>query len=81
MCAFFLFQFWAAYVPCEAQYKDAVQQTLEQIDLIIRLTDKYSTDLRICTSADGNNLYSNGGVRVLLIMICHLFASACVPVH
>lgn len=48
-------------MPCEAQYKDAVQLTLEQIDLIIRLTEKYSTDLRICTSADGNiNLYLNG---------------------
>lgn len=51
---FTTFQFWAAYVPCEAQYKDAVQLTLEQIDVIIRLTDKYSKDLTICTSAEGN---------------------------
>lgn len=49
----FFFQFWAAYVPCEAQYKDAVQLTLEQIDVIIRLTNKYSNDLTICTSAKG----------------------------
>lgn len=27
-------QFWAAYVPCGAQYLDAVQLTLEQIDVI-----------------------------------------------
>lgn len=50
---FLFIQFWAAYVPCEAQYKDAVQQTLEQIDLIIRLTNKYSNQLTICTSASG----------------------------
>ncbi|KAG4072428.1 hypothetical protein HA402_004360 [Bradysia odoriphaga] len=44
-------QFWAAYVPCEAQHKDAVQLTLEQIDVIIRLTEKYSPQLTTCTSA------------------------------
>lgn len=47
----FSLQFWAAYVPCEAQYKDAVQITLEQIDVIIRLTEKYSPQLTSCTSA------------------------------
>uniref|UniRef100_A0A1A9X0U5 Uncharacterized protein n=1 Tax=Glossina brevipalpis TaxID=37001 RepID=A0A1A9X0U5_9MUSC len=26
-------RFWAAYVPCEAQHRDAVQLTLEQIDM------------------------------------------------
>lgn len=46
-------QFWAAYVPCEAQHKDAVQQTLEQIDVIIRLTDKYRPKLTMCNSAFG----------------------------
>lgn len=54
LCAIYIFKFWAAYVPCEAQYKDAVQLTLEQIDVIIRLTDKYSKDLTLCTSAEGN---------------------------
>lgn len=63
-------QFWAAYVPCEAQYKDAVQLTLEQIDVIIRLTDKYSKDLIICTSAEGN-LFKLPVVS-LLVSICHL---------
>ncbi|XP_055595539.1 uncharacterized protein LOC129746102 [Uranotaenia lowii] len=43
-------QFWAAYVPCEAQHKDAVQITLEQIDVIRRLTDRYSPHLTACTS-------------------------------
>ncbi|XP_058450621.1 uncharacterized protein LOC131430028 isoform X2 [Malaya genurostris] len=43
-------QFWAAYVPCEAQHKDAVQITLEQIDVIKRLTERYSPHLTACTS-------------------------------
>ncbi|XP_023943541.2 uncharacterized protein LOC112049750 [Bicyclus anynana] len=45
-------QFWAAYVPCDAQHRDAVQLTFEQIDLIQRLTDKYHPQLTFCTSAD-----------------------------
>lgn len=49
----FLLQFWAAYVPCQAQYRDAVQLTLEQIDVIRRLTDKYSPQIRLCASAAG----------------------------
>ncbi|KRJ99088.1 uncharacterized protein LOC6529563 [Drosophila yakuba] len=44
-------QFWAAYVPCEAQHRDAVQLTLEQIDVIKRLTDRYSPQLTTCNSA------------------------------
>lgn len=50
---FYLLQFWAAYCPCEAQYKDAVQITLEQIDVIDRLTDRYSPQLTKCTSSYG----------------------------
>jgi len=50
---FLFFQFWAAYVPCEAQHRDAVQLTLEQIDVIKRLTDRYSPQLTTCTSAQG----------------------------
>ncbi|XP_066261636.1 dipeptidase 1-like [Euwallacea similis] len=45
-------QFWAAYVPCDSQYKDAVQLTLEQIDVIRRFTDWYHPRLVLCTSAE-----------------------------
>ncbi|XP_069165230.1 dipeptidase 1-like [Procambarus clarkii] len=45
-------QFWASYVPCEAQRLNAVQLTIEQIDLIKRLIDQYPDDLRLATSAD-----------------------------
>lgn len=53
----FSYQFWAAYVPCDAQYRDAVQLTFEQIDLIQRLTDKYHPQLTFCTSADGKYVF------------------------
>ena len=47
-------QFWAAYVPCESQHLNAVQLTLEQIDLIKRLIDKYEQHLQFASSAKGN---------------------------
>ncbi|GFG30659.1 hypothetical protein Cfor_01430, partial [Coptotermes formosanus] len=43
-------QFWSAYVPCDAQYLDAVQLTLEQIDLIKRLADLNPEHLTLVTS-------------------------------
>lgn len=46
-------QFWVAYVPCSTQFKDAVAQTLEQIDVIKRFIHKYSTDLELVTTANG----------------------------
>ncbi|XP_008193877.2 dipeptidase 1 [Tribolium castaneum] len=45
-------QFWAAYVPCDSQYKDAVQLTLEQIDVIRRFTELYHPRLTLCTSSE-----------------------------
>ncbi|XP_050698809.1 dipeptidase 1-like [Eriocheir sinensis] len=45
-------QFWVSYVPCEAQRLNAVQLTIEQIDLIKRLIEQYPDDLRLATSAD-----------------------------
>jgi membrane dipeptidase len=48
-------QFWSAYVPCEAQYKDAVQLTLEQINVIRRLVDTYSAELQFVTSSQGKS--------------------------
>ncbi|XP_033897709.3 dipeptidase 1 [Acipenser ruthenus] len=45
-------QFWAAYVPCESQYKDAVRQTVEQIDVVHRLCRLYPNDLMFARSTD-----------------------------
>lgn len=49
----YYFQFWAAYVPCDSQHRDAVQLTFEQIDVIRRLTEQYQPTLTLCTSAEG----------------------------
>jgi len=46
-------QFWVAYVGCETNHKDAVERTLEQIDVIKRLVAKYSDDMQLVTTADG----------------------------
>lgn len=50
---FLHFQFWSAYVPCEAQGLDAVQLTLDQVDVIRRLTDLYSEHLILVTTVKG----------------------------
>ncbi|XP_018010925.1 dipeptidase 1, partial [Hyalella azteca] len=44
-------QFWAAYVPCGSQFLNAVQLTIEQLDLIRRLVDQYPEHLQIAVSA------------------------------
>uniref|UniRef100_A0A3P9KYP8 Dipeptidase n=1 Tax=Oryzias latipes TaxID=8090 RepID=A0A3P9KYP8_ORYLA len=46
-------QFWAAYVPCETQYKDAVRQTLEQIDVVHRMCEKYPDTFKFVTTSQG----------------------------
>ncbi|XP_070575858.1 dipeptidase 1-like [Ptychodera flava] len=46
-------QFWAAYMPCGSQYKDAVRQTLDQIDVIKRISRKYSDTFDFVTTAKG----------------------------
>lgn len=46
-------QFWSVYVPCAAQYLDAVKQTLEQIDLIKRMVQRHSDYLRLVVDAHG----------------------------
>merc|ERR1719491_2419235 len=45
-------QLWVAYAPCGAQHKDAVQVTLEQVDLIKRLVEAYPNQLELVRTAD-----------------------------
>lgn len=51
------FQLWVAYAPCGAQHKDAVQVTLEQIDLIKRMVEAYPNQLELVRTADGKKSY------------------------
>ncbi|CAN2390050.1 Belongs to the metallo-dependent hydrolases superfamily. Peptidase M19 family [Pristimantis euphronides] len=46
-------QFWAAYVPCDTQGKDAVKRTLEQIDVIHRMCEEYPNDFLCVNSVEG----------------------------
>jgi membrane dipeptidase len=46
-------QFWVAYVGCETNYKDAVERTMEQIDVVKRLVAKYPKSMQLVTTADG----------------------------
>ncbi|XP_018311404.1 dipeptidase 1 isoform X3 [Mycetomoellerius zeteki] len=44
-------QFWIAYASCESQYKDSIQLTLRQIDVIRRLIQRYPNNLQLVTAA------------------------------
>jgi membrane dipeptidase len=45
-------QFWSVYVPASLKGADAVRATLEQIDLVQRLVDKYSDTFELARTAD-----------------------------
>ena len=51
-----IFQLWVAYAPCSAQHKDAVQVTLEQIDLIKRLVETYPNQLELVKTSQGKKI-------------------------
>lgn len=46
-----MLKFWVAYTECPSQYKDSVQLTLRQIDVIRRLIRRYPANLRLVTDA------------------------------
>ncbi|KAK3594954.1 hypothetical protein CHS0354_009342 [Potamilus streckersoni] len=46
-------QFWAIYVECYTQYKDAVRQSLDQLDVIRKFVNKYPDVFRFVTTAQG----------------------------
>nr|KAF7406650.1 hypothetical protein H0235_014306 [Vespula pensylvanica] len=46
-------QFWSAYVPCDAAQLNAVQLSLEQIDVIRRLAEMNAQHLTLVTSVKG----------------------------
>ncbi len=46
-------QFWSVYVPCSMVGSAAVAATLEQIDAVYTMVQRYADDLVLVTSADG----------------------------
>jgi len=45
-------QFWSVYTPCASQGKDAVRETLEQIDVVYKLNRRYATTFSMALSPD-----------------------------
>jgi len=45
-------QFWSVFVPCTLSGDAAVAATLEQIDAVRRMIERYSEDLSLATSAE-----------------------------
>ncbi len=46
-------QFWSVFVPCGLSGADAVTATLEQIDAVYEMIERYPDDLALVTSAEG----------------------------
>ncbi|XP_023321043.1 dipeptidase 1 isoform X2 [Eurytemora carolleeae] len=60
-------QLWTAYAPCGSQHKDAVQITLEQIDLIKRMVEQYSSYLQLAqTAQEITDAHKSGRIASLL---------------
>lgn len=62
-------QFWSVYVPCRAQYKDAVRSTMEQVDVVRRLVAAYPDALEWADSADGIEAAASRGRIASLVGI------------
>jgi membrane dipeptidase len=45
-------QFWSVYVPSSLQGDRAVSATLEQVDCVLGLVDRYRDRLRLATTSD-----------------------------
>jgi membrane dipeptidase len=62
-------QFWSVYVPSTMSGGTAVSSTLEQIDFVYRLIDRYPGDLQLALSADEiDRARANGYIASLLGM-------------
>lgn len=46
-------QFWANYVSCDGQYKDAVRMSLDQMDVIKKFVARYPDTFTFVTTAQG----------------------------
>jgi len=60
-------QFWSAFIGCSAQFHDAVQLFLEQIDVIRQFVSRYPDDLHWATSvADIEEARAEGKIASLI---------------
>lgn len=62
-------QFWSVYIPAEVNGPEAVQMTLEQIDIVKRLADLYPNDLEMAyTAADVRRIHKAHRIASLMGM-------------
>lgn len=62
-------QFWSVYVPAHLTPSQAVQATLEQIDVVKRFVQRYSGQLKLALSADDvEMIHRNGQIASLIGM-------------
>lgn len=60
-------QFWSVWIPPDVHGFEAVQMTLEQIDLVKRMAARYPTDLAMAyTSTDVRRVHRSGKVACLI---------------
>jgi membrane dipeptidase len=60
-------QFWSVWVPTDLKGSEAVQATLEQIDLVKRMTSKYSADFEMAyTAADVRQIHHSHKIASLI---------------
>ncbi len=60
-------QFWSVWVPTELKGNDAVQATLEQIDLVKRMVATYPADFQMAyTAADIRRIHRSGKIASLI---------------
>ena len=60
-------QFWSVWVPTELKGNDAVQATLEQIDLVKRMVAAYPADFQMAfTAADIRRIHRSGKIAALI---------------
>ncbi|MGB7818478.1 MAG: dipeptidase [Ornithinibacter sp.] len=60
-------QFWSVFVPADLQGDAAVTATLEQVDAVHRMTERYAADLALATTrAEVDHALSTGRIASLL---------------
>jgi membrane dipeptidase len=60
-------QFWSVWVPVDVKGPEAVQMTLEQIDLVKRMAARYPADFEIAyTAADVRRIHHAGKIASLI---------------
>jgi len=60
-------QFWSVWIPVSIKGPEAVQVTLEQIDLVKRMTARWPRDFAMaCTAADIRRIHKEGKIASLI---------------